>query len=139
MTSLSRGRGNYWHQILHCHIPLLSCISGATTAYTFDAGNRLSQIADSEQYDVSFDTLTQEVAPLRAHTGTVNYQYDAAGRRSQMQTVGQTAVTWRLRERTAYLCVRHQETRPWPIRIAGPLSSARLQMISLDDIIQREH
>ena len=73
---------------------------GATTAYTLDPGDRLTRIADSvsgtinRQYDIRFDTPTQEVTPLGAGTATVNYQYDAAGRRSQMQVVGQTAVTY---------------------------------------------
>ncbi len=73
---------------------------GATSTYTWDAGDRLTRIVDSvsgtitRQYDIRFDTLTQEVAPLGAYTGTVNYQYDTAGRRSQMQTLGQTAFTY---------------------------------------------
>ena len=67
---------------------------------TYDAANRLTQVADSvsgtitRQYDIRFDTLTQEVTPLAAVTATVNYQYDTVGRRSQMQVVGQTAVTY---------------------------------------------
>ena len=73
---------------------------GATTTYTFDAGDRLTRIADSvsgtinRQYDIRFDTPTQEVTPLGAGTATVNYQYDTAGRRTQMQLVGQTAVVY---------------------------------------------
>jgi RHS repeat-associated protein len=73
---------------------------GATTGYTFDAGNRLTQIADSvsgtitRQYDIRFDTVTQEVVPLGAGTSTINITFDAAGRRTQMQVVGQTAVTY---------------------------------------------
>ena len=72
----------------------------STITNTWDAANRLTQIADSvsgsitRQYDSRFDTLTQEVTPLGASTATVNYQYDTAGRRTQMQVVGQTAVTY---------------------------------------------
>ena len=48
----------------------------------------------NRQYDIRFDTVTQEVTPLGASTATVNYQYDSAGRRTQMQLVGQAAVTY---------------------------------------------
>jgi hypothetical protein len=34
------------------------------------------------------------VAPLGAGTSTLTYTYDAAGRRTQMQVTGQTAVTY---------------------------------------------
>ena len=72
---------------------------GVTTNRTWDAADRLTQITDSvsgtitRQYDVRFDTLTQEVTPLGAATATVNYQYDTAGHRTQLQVVGQTAVS----------------------------------------------
>ena len=73
---------------------------GATTTRTWDAANRLTQIADTvsgtitRQYDVRFDTVTQEIGPVGPATATVNTQYDTAGRRTQMQVVGQTAVTY---------------------------------------------
>ena len=34
------------------------------------------------------------MAPLGAGTSTLTYTYDAAGRRTQMQVTGQTAVTY---------------------------------------------
>ena len=48
----------------------------------------------TRQYDVRFDTPTQEVTPVGPATATVNYQYDSAGRRTQMQVGGQPAVTY---------------------------------------------
>ena len=68
-----------------------------TLTYTYDAGNRVTQIADSlsglitRQYD-GMNRLVQETTPQ----GTVNYTYDAAGRRTAMQVAGQSAVnyTW---------------------------------------------
>ena len=66
----------------------------STIAYTYDAGNRLTQAVDSvagtitRQYDARFDTLTQEVAP----EGQVDLTYDAAARRATFQVAGQTQV-----------------------------------------------
>jgi RHS repeat-associated protein len=64
----------------------------STIAYTWDAGNRLTQAVDSvagaitRQYDTRFDTLTQEVTP----EGQVDLTYDAAARRATFQVAGQT-------------------------------------------------
>lgn len=64
----------------------------STIAYTYDAGNRLTQVVDSvsgtitRQYDARFNTLTQEVAP----EGQVDLTYDAAARRATFQVAGQT-------------------------------------------------
>jgi YD repeat-containing protein len=72
----------------------------STIAYTYDAGDRQTQMVDSangtitRQYE-GLDRLTQETTPQ----GTVNYTYDAAGRRTTMTVVGQrrccTATTTR--------------------------------------------
>ena len=75
-------------------------MAAATTAHTYDAGDRPTQITDSvggtitRTYDNRFDTPATEVAPLGAGTSTLTYTYDAAGRRTQMQVTGQTAVTY---------------------------------------------
>jgi RHS repeat-associated protein len=64
----------------------------STIAYTYDAGNRLTQAVDSvsgtitRQYDARFNTLTQEVTP----EGQVDLTYDAAARRATFQVAGQT-------------------------------------------------
>src|SRR4030095_16474273 len=67
---------------------------GATIAYTWDAGNRVTQLVDSVNGTITrtwddLDRLTQEVTP----TGTINYTYDAAGRRSSMTILRQTPAT----------------------------------------------
>ncbi|MCW5625047.1 MAG: hypothetical protein KIT73_10055 [Burkholderiales bacterium] len=67
-----------------------------TIAYTWDAGNRLTQVVDSisgtitRQYDPRFDSLTQEVTPQ----ATIDYTYDAVGQRATMQVSGQTQVSY---------------------------------------------
>ena len=67
----------------------------STIGYTYDAGNRVTQIVDSvygtitRTYD-GLDRLTQEQTPQ----GTVTYTYDAAGRRSSMTVAGQSATTY---------------------------------------------
>jgi RHS repeat-associated protein len=67
----------------------------STIAYTYDAADRATQIADStggtitRTYD-GLDRLTQEQTP----EGTVTYTYDAAGRRSTMTVAGQPTVTY---------------------------------------------
>ena len=45
-------------------------------------------------YDNRFDTAATEVAPLGAGTSTLTTTYDAAGRRTQIQVTGSTAVTY---------------------------------------------
>jgi len=67
----------------------------ATVDYTYDAGNRATQIADSANGTITrtydgLDRLTQEQTPQ----GTVSYTYDAAGRRATMTVAGQSAVTY---------------------------------------------
>jgi RHS repeat-associated protein len=67
----------------------------STINYTWDGGNRLTQIVDSvtgtitRGYD-GLDRLTSEQTPQ----GTVSYTYDAAGRRQTMTVAGQTAVNY---------------------------------------------
>ena len=61
----------------------------------YDGGNRLTSAVDStagtitRQYD-GLDNPQQEVTPL----GTANYQYDSASRRSTIQVVGQSQVSY---------------------------------------------
>lgn len=67
----------------------------ATVGYTFDGGNRLTQIVDTQggtitrSYD-NLDHLLSETTPQ----GTVSYTYDAADRRTSMTVAGQTAVNY---------------------------------------------
>lgn len=67
----------------------------STIGYTYDAGNRLTQVVDSvagtfsRGYD-NFNRLISETSPQ----GTINYAYDAAGRRTSMTTGGQSAVNY---------------------------------------------
>src|SRR3989442_1849860 len=68
---------------------------GATMTYTWDAGNALRQITDSQSgtitrtYDL-LDQLTEETPPQ----GSISYTYGAAGRRTSMTVAGQPAVTY---------------------------------------------
>jgi RHS repeat-associated protein len=68
----------------------------STIAYTYDAANRVTQIADSANgtitrtYDDRFNTVTQETTPQ----GTVAYTYDAAGRRATMTPSGGTQASY---------------------------------------------
>ncbi len=67
----------------------------ATVAITYDAGDRATQITDSQggtitrAYD-GLDRLTAETVPQ----GGVTYAYDAANRRTSFQVAGQNAVTY---------------------------------------------
>jgi RHS repeat-associated protein len=67
----------------------------STTAYMWDAGNRVTQLVDplsgtiTRTYD-GLDRLTQEVTPQ----DTVSYTYDASGRRATMTVLGQPTVTY---------------------------------------------
>lgn len=69
----------------------------STVTFTYDAGNRLTQLVDSiagtitQSYD-GLNRLTQAQSP----EGTVSYTYDLAGRRAGMTVTGQSAVnyTW---------------------------------------------
>lgn len=73
---------------------------GTSTNYTYDAGNRITQVQEknaggtvtatiTRTYD-GLDRLTQEVTA----EGTVNYTYDNASRRATMTVVGQPQVTY---------------------------------------------
>jgi YD repeat-containing protein len=73
---------------------------GTSTNYTYDAGNRITQVQEKNSggtvtatitraYD-GLDRLTQEVTPQ----GTVNYTYDNASRRATMTVVGQPQVAY---------------------------------------------
>ncbi len=67
----------------------------STVNYTYDAGNRLTQIADStggtitRVYD-GLNRLTSETTPK----GSITYGYDSASRRIQMTVSGQGTVTY---------------------------------------------
>jgi RHS repeat-associated protein len=66
-----------------------------TIGYTYDAGNRVTQIADSANGTITrtydgLNRLTQEQTPL----GTVGYTYDGAGRRTSMTVTGQSTTTY---------------------------------------------
>lgn len=63
----------------------------STIAYTYDAGDRVTQIADSANGTISrsydgLNRLTSETTPQ----GTVGYAYDAAGRRTLLTAPGQS-------------------------------------------------
>jgi RHS repeat-associated protein len=68
---------------------------GSSTTYTYDAGNRLTQITDSvsgtitRTYD-GLNRLTSETTPQ----GSVSYTYDAAGRRASMTVAGQPTTNY---------------------------------------------
>jgi RHS repeat-associated protein len=67
----------------------------STISYGYDAGNRLSGVVDSAAGTITptfdnLDRLTKEVSSQ----GTVNYAFDAAGRRTSMTVAGQTAVNY---------------------------------------------
>ena len=67
----------------------------STTAYTYDAGNRMTQAVDSaggtitDAYD-DLDRLSSETTPQ----GSISYGYDLAGRRTSMTVAGQPQVTY---------------------------------------------
>jgi YD repeat-containing protein len=73
---------------------------GATTADAYDAGNCPTQITDSVGGTITgthyscFDTTAAEVAPLGTGSSALTCSSDTAGRRTQMQVTGQTAVTY---------------------------------------------
>ena len=67
----------------------------STLAYTYDAGDRITQIVDSANGTLSrsydgLNRLTSETTPQ----GSVSYAYDAAGRRTQLTAPGQPATTY---------------------------------------------
>jgi RHS repeat-associated protein len=67
----------------------------STTDYTYDAGDRLSEIDDSisgvvgRDYDL-LNRLIEETTP----EGTVTYSYDGANRRATMTVAGQTQISY---------------------------------------------
>lgn len=67
----------------------------STTAYTYDAGNRMTQAVDSaggtitDAYD-DLDRLSSETTPQ----GSISYGYDLAGRRTSMTVAGQPQVSY---------------------------------------------
>jgi RHS repeat-associated protein len=69
--------------------------SESTVTNTYDAGNRLTRIVDSQAGTITLtpddlDRVVQEATPQ----GTIGYGYDDAGRRTSMQVAGQPAVTY---------------------------------------------
>ncbi|TMG65960.1 MAG: RHS repeat protein [Chloroflexi bacterium] len=67
----------------------------SSTSYTYDAGNLLRTAADSGSGNITRDYWP--IGALKSETtaqGVVNYQYDGAGRETQMQVAGQTAVVY---------------------------------------------
>jgi RHS repeat-associated protein len=73
---------------------------GTSTNYTYDAGNRITQVQEKDASNIvtatitrtydGLDRLTQEVTA----DGTVNYTYDNASRRATMTVVGQPQVVY---------------------------------------------
>ncbi len=66
-----------------------------TTAFTYDAGNRVTQVVDSAYGTITrsytgLDQLSSETTPQ----GTVSYTYDAAGRRATLTVAGQTQMAY---------------------------------------------
>ena len=67
----------------------------ATVTYTWDAGNRLTRAADTQDGTVTrgydaLDRLVSETGPR----GSVGYAYDADGRRTKLSIPGQADVTY---------------------------------------------
>ncbi|WLG47333.1 RHS repeat-associated core domain-containing protein [Pseudomonas sp. FP1740] len=67
----------------------------ATVGYTFDGGNRLTQIVDTQGGTItrSYDNLNHLLSETTS-LGTVSYTYDAADRRTSMTVTGQPAVNY---------------------------------------------
>jgi RHS repeat-associated protein len=67
----------------------------STISYTYDAGNRMTQVVDSaggtitRAYD-NLDRLTSESTPQ----GSISYAYDNAGRQTSMTVTGQPQVSY---------------------------------------------
>lgn len=67
----------------------------STITYTYDAGDRLTQVVDSVggTVNLSYDNLDRLTSQTTAQ-GAVSYTYDAAGRRTSMTVAGQPTVTY---------------------------------------------
>lgn len=67
----------------------------ATVTYTWDAGNRLTQAADTQDGTITrgYDVLDRLVSETSAR-GNVGYAYDASGRRTKLSIPGQADVTY---------------------------------------------
>jgi RHS repeat-associated protein len=67
----------------------------STLTSTYDAGNRITQLADSASGTItrSYDGLNRLLSEVTLQ-GTVNYSYDAVGRRTGMTASGQSAVSY---------------------------------------------
>ncbi len=67
----------------------------STVGYTYDAGNRLAQVADSITGTITptFDNLDR-LASQATPQGTVSYTYDNAGRRATMTVAGQAVANY---------------------------------------------
>ena len=71
-----------------------------STNYTYDAGNRITQVQEKNAGGTVTDTITRTYDGLDRLTqevtaqGTVNYTYDNASRRATMTVVGQTQVVY---------------------------------------------
>lgn len=68
---------------------------GQITTYTFDAGDRLTQVVDTVSGQITrgyngLDLLTSETTPQ----GSVTYTYDNASRRATMMVAGQTQIVY---------------------------------------------
>ena len=68
---------------------------GAVVSYTWDKGNRLTQIQDSSAGTITrtYDGLDHLLSETTSQ-GTVSYTYDTAGRRSTMTVPGQAQVNY---------------------------------------------
>ena len=77
--------------------PSVTTYHGGTTSttYTFDAGDRLTQVVDTVSGTITrgyhgLDLLTSETTPQ----GSVTYTYDNASRRATMTVAGQTQIVY---------------------------------------------
>jgi YD repeat-containing protein len=83
------------HRIQSTAAPPQPTRTATRNTFTYDAANRLTQATDSiagtitRAYD-GLNRMTQEATPV----ATLNYSYDAAGRRTQMTVTDQTATTY---------------------------------------------
>ena len=74
---------------------IITWADGSTTAFTWDAGNRLTQLTDSISGTITrswddLDRLRSEQTPQ----GRIDYTYDNAGRRQTMTVLGQPSMVY---------------------------------------------